>query len=135
MNDLHITTAVLGVGLAAGILFLLRRDHLYLRDGLFWIAVAMASIAFGVWPSLVDALGQIAGVAYPPTLLLIVGGVILTIRALFADIAVTALRRDLRRLNQKIALIEVAGNEAKNGDRGQGTGAGSTGKAAVALPE
>lgn len=118
MTETRVTSAVLGIGLAAIILFLLRRDHIYLRDALFWIGVALASIAFGLWPWLVDVLGGFAGVAYPPTLLMIVGGCVLAVRALFSDIAMTALRRDLRRLNQRIAMMEISAPEARSDPSG-----------------
>ena len=48
-----------------------------------------------------------AGVAYPPALILAVVCVVLTIKALLADIAQTQLRRDVRRLNQRVALMDA----------------------------
>ncbi len=106
MKDYYLVVAVLGVGLALTILTLIRRDHIQLRQGLFWIAVAAASLVFGVWPGLIDRLSQAAGIAYSPALLFLVAIVVLILRALFTDIALTQIRRDLRRLNQRIALSE-----------------------------
>ena len=37
MRDYHLTVLVIGFGLAYGILHLVRRDHLYIRQGVFWI--------------------------------------------------------------------------------------------------
>ena len=99
--------AAIGLLLAVLILILLRRDQLYLRDATFWLATALVSIAFAFFPSLVDLLGGMAGVAYPPALILAVVCVVLTIKALLADIAQTQLRRDVRRLNQRVALIDA----------------------------
>ena len=99
--------AAIGLLLAVLILILLRRDQLYLRDATFWLATAMVSIAFAFFPSLVDLLGGMAGVAYPPALILAVVCVVLTIKALLADIAQTQLRRDVRRLNQRVALMDA----------------------------
>lgn len=99
--------AAIGLLLAVLILILLRRDQLYLRDATFWLATAMVSIAFAFFPSLVDLLGGMAGVAYPPALILAVVCVVLTIKALLADIAQTQLRRDVRRLNQRVALLDA----------------------------
>lgn len=89
------------------ILYLLRRDYLYLRDALFWLFTSAVSIAFAIAPSLVDAIGVTAGVAYPPALVLALVCVVLTIKALLSDIALTQLRRDVRRLNQRIALVDA----------------------------
>jgi hypothetical protein len=37
MPALQFTTSLIGLGLAVLILVLLRRDHLYIHHGLFWI--------------------------------------------------------------------------------------------------
>jgi hypothetical protein len=119
MKSYQITVLIMGIGLAAGILLLVRRDHIYIRQGLFWIFIALVSLVFGIWPSLIDAVGRALGVAYPPTLLLLVAIIVLVMKALLGDIALTKVRRDLRRLNQRMALIEAevpvlhAGREAR----------------------
>jgi len=106
MKDLHVLMGALGVGLGVAILLLVRRDHLYIRHGLFWMAVALGSVVLGVWPNLVDRIGQVTGVAYPPALLLLLAIMMLIIRAVIVDIAFTRLRREVRLLNQRIALME-----------------------------
>lgn len=107
MKDYHITVLFAGFGLAGAILYLVRRDHLYIRQGIFWIVAALTSLAFAIWPYLIDTLGNLLGIAYPPTLLFLAAILVLVVKALFSDIAVTQLRRDLRRLNQRIALLEA----------------------------
>jgi hypothetical protein len=107
MKDYHLTVLVIGFGLAYGILYLVRRDHLYIRQGVFWIGIALLSLALAIWPYLIDRLGGALGIAYPPTLLFLVAIVVLVVKALLGDIALTKMRRDLRRLNQRIALLET----------------------------
>jgi len=46
-------------------------------------------------------------VGYPPILLLLVAIVALVVKALLGDIAMTRLKRDLRRLNQRVAMLEA----------------------------
>jgi hypothetical protein len=121
MKDYYLTVLVIGFGLAGVILFLVRRDHIYIRQGVFWIFVAVMSTLFGVWPTLVDVVGAALGVAYPPTLLLLVAIVVLIVKALYADIALTKVRRDLRRLNQRIALLETGELHARSDDDGEVT--------------
>ena len=106
MKSYHLVVLVMGIGLAIGILHLVRRDHIYIRQAVFWIAIAFVSFLFGIWPYLIDTLGVALGIAYPPTLLLLVAIVVLIVKALLGDIAFTQVRRDLRRLNQRIALLE-----------------------------
>ena len=102
-----ISAAIVGIALAAFILLLLRRDQLYLRDAMFWLCTAVISIAFSIVPKLVDWLGLVAGVAYPPALILALVSCVLIVKSLLADIALTELRREVRRLNQRVALIDA----------------------------
>jgi hypothetical protein len=116
MTDFHLVAALLGIGLALAILFLVRRDHLHIREGLFWIGVALVSLSLGIWPGMVDTLGATVGVAYPPAFLFLLAILVLLLRALLTDIAMTRLKRDLRRLNQRVALGELD----DPGERGNG---------------
>jgi hypothetical protein len=116
MKTYYLVSLLIGIGLAIGILYLVRRDHLYIRQGFFWIVVAAASLLFGIWPSLIDFIGVALGIAYPPTLLLLAAIVALVVKSLLGDIALTRVSRDLRRLNQRIALLE-AEHPAQDPDR------------------
>lgn len=107
MASLQITTALLGIGLAVLILYLIRRDHLYLMHGLFWVVVAAAAAVLGAWPGLIDRLASWTGFSYPPALLLLLACMVLIIKALHADMVNTRIERDVRRMNQRLALLEA----------------------------
>lgn len=107
MSNLHLTTALLGLGLAVVILWLLRRDHLQVVHGLFWLMVAAFAALLGVWPGLIDKLAVVAGISYPPALLFLAAAMVLLIKALHADIVNTRMEREVRRLNQRLALFEL----------------------------
>lgn len=107
MSAIQITTALLGLGLAGLILTLLRRDHLYVSHGLFWLAVAFAAALLGLWPRLLDIVAGWVGINYPPAALFLLVAVVLFVKALYSDMATTRLMRDLRRLNQRVAMLEL----------------------------
>ncbi|MEJ8293840.1 DUF2304 domain-containing protein [Delftia tsuruhatensis] len=107
MASLQVTTTFMGVGLAALILYLIRRDHLYLMHGLFWVVVAVAAVVLGVWPGLVDRIAAVLGISYPPAILLLLACVVLFLKALHADMMNTRIERDVRRLNQRLAMLEA----------------------------
>lgn len=107
MANLQITTSLLGIGLAVFILYLLRRDHLHLAHGLFWILLAAAAAVLGLWPGLINLVAGTLGIAYPPALLLLLGVLLLIIKALHSDIQNTQLNCAVRRLNQRVAMLEV----------------------------
>lgn len=98
---------LLGTGLAILILYLIRRDHLYLMHGLFWVVVAAAAAVLGAWPGLVDKIGYAVGISYPPALLLLFSSIVLFIKALHSDMVNTRIERDVRRLNQRLAMLEA----------------------------
>ena len=61
----------------------------------------------GAWPGLIDRLAMVMGVVYPPTLLLLLVSMVLLIKALHSDMVNTRIERDVRRLNQRLALLEA----------------------------
>ena len=107
MAPMQVTTAFLGISLAVLILYLIRRDHLYLMHGLFWALVAAATAVLGAWPGLIDWLAAWTGFRYPPALLLLLACMVLLVKALHADMVNTRIERDVRRLNQRLALFEA----------------------------
>ena len=114
MTSLNFTTAMLGLGLAAAILWLLRRDHLHLSHGLFWLVVAVVAAALGVWPGLIDKAAALTGIVYPPALLLLISVVMLLLKILHTDILNTRIERQVKRLNQRLAIYELEQQEYKS---------------------
>lgn len=102
----QITSAVLGVGLAGAILFLVRRDHLHGPYAVWWFAVAAATFVLGVFPGVVVWLGRETGIGYAPVLPIIIGLSLVLIRLLKLDIDRSKHERKMRRLTQKLAILE-----------------------------
>lgn len=117
MVSLQFTTTLLGAGLAGVILVLVRRDHLHLSHGAFWIVVAAVAVLLGMWPALLDRVATIAGISYPPTFLLLGAIIILFVKSLYADIASTRVERQVRRLNQRLAIYESEVRTDREGER------------------
>ncbi len=101
-----ITSAILGVGLAGAILFLVRRDHLHGPYAVWWLAVAAATFVLGVFPGVVVWLGHVTGIGYAPVLPIIVALSLVLIRMLKLDIDRSRQERRMRRLTQKLAILE-----------------------------
>lgn len=107
MPNLQITTSMLGLGLALLIMVLLRKDHLYIRHAIFWIFIATSAAVLGLWPRLIDKVSTLVGISYPPAALLLFTCMVLFVKSLHSDINHTRLERDIRRLNQRLAMIEL----------------------------
>ena len=103
----QITAAVLGVGTALVILWLVRRDRLHGLYALWWLTVAAGALVIGLFPRSVDWLGTLFGVNYPPMLLVLIVLAAVILKLLAIDIGVTRRERRVRRLMQKIAILEL----------------------------
>lgn len=103
----YFTSVGLGVVLALGILWLVRRDRLHGSYALWWLLIAAGALLIGFWPGLVDWIGVKLGVAYPPMLLAMVAIIAVLLKLLGVDIDVTRRERRVRRLVQKMAILEL----------------------------
>jgi len=103
----YLTSALLGILIAGGILLLVRRDHLHGNFAVWWLAFASAALLLGLVPGSVDWLGRTFGVAYPPMLVAALGLSALLLKLLVLDIDVTRRERRVRRLLQKVAILEA----------------------------
>lgn len=102
----QITSAILGVVIAGAILFLVRRDHLHGPYALWWLGVAAATFVLGVFPKVVAWLGRETGIVYAPVLPIIIAVALILIRMLKLDIDRSRQERQMRRLTQKLAILE-----------------------------
>ena len=119
------TSAVLGLLIAGVILMLVRRDYLHTRYSLWWLLIAVAVLILGFFPGLIDMVGSPFGVHYPPILLVIICLGLMLIKMLTMDLERSRHERELRRLAQRLALLE----------RNQDLGAGAQNDTVVNLPE
>jgi len=112
----QITAGIISVLLAGAILYLVRRDHLHGSYALWWLAVAVVILLLGVFPPVIDWLGRVTGISYPPVLPIIVGIGMILIRMLKMDIDRSQQERRLRRLTQKLAILEQEIAAARRAD-------------------
>ncbi len=106
MLDAQITAAILGIGLAGAIFYLVRRDHLHGPFAAWWLMVAAATLVLGMFPSVVVWLGKLSGINYAPVLPIIIGLSMVLLRLLKLDIDRSRNERQMRRLTQKLAILE-----------------------------
>lgn len=102
----QITAALIGLALAGSILYLVRRDHLHGPYALWWLIVAAATLVLGFVPRSIDWLAHLTGIAYPPVLPILIGLSLILLRLLQLDIERSRQERQIRRLNQKLAILE-----------------------------
>lgn len=101
------TSALIGVLIAGTIFFLVRRDRLHGPYAAWWLIVAVTVVVAGVFPELFDKIAPFFGVAYPPTLALVLGMGLLLIKMLTMDLERSWQERRLRRMAQRLAMLEA----------------------------
>ena len=103
----QITSALLGLTIAFGILFLVRRDHLHGPYAVWWLGVAVIAMLLGLFPQITNWLAIRTGVGYPPILAIVLGFGLLLIKMLTMDLERSRQERQIRRLAQRLALLEA----------------------------
>jgi hypothetical protein len=101
-----VITSIIGIVTAFIIVILIRRDHLHVRYGLWWMAAAITFSLLGLFPAFFDSFAKYVGIAYPPVLALTIGAVILVVKILVMDLERSRNAIRLQRLTQRIALLE-----------------------------
>ncbi len=99
-------SASIGLFVAATILFLIRRDKLHVRHGVFWLFLGIAFAGLGFAPPIVDWLAKWLGVGYPPVLAIVAIIAVLVIKILLMDIDQARLEVQQQRLIQRLAILE-----------------------------
>lgn len=100
-------SAVIGLLVGSSIIYFIRKDRLLVRHGMGWIFVASGLILLGLFPGLIDRAAQWVGVAYPPTLAMVLGFAALILKALIADIEASRHEVRVTRLVQRVAMLEA----------------------------
>jgi hypothetical protein len=99
-------TGAIGIVTAATIVILIRRDHLHVRYGLWWMMVALVFALLGIVPWLFDEIAGFLGIAYAPVLALTLAIVALLLKILVMDLERSRTQTRLNRMLQRIGLLE-----------------------------
>lgn len=106
LNLLRVVLALLGLGIGFLMVYLVRRERLHGNYAAWWISVSTCVIVFGMFPRVIDWIGALLGVRYPPILLVVVALLLVLVKLLTNDLDRTRHKRKLRYLAQRIAILE-----------------------------
>lgn len=107
MISYNVTTAILGISAALTLFYLIRRHSIYVRHTIWWLGTCAAILVFSIFPKLSDVIVQATGVSYPPALFFFAAILLLFIKNLFMDIDRSKQEVRIRRLIQRLALVEA----------------------------
>jgi hypothetical protein len=106
MMSYRITSMVIGLFIAVTIIFLVRKDYIHVRHTIWWLVVAACSVIVGFFPETVDLVARWFVVNYPPTFFFSVGFAAMLIKILRMDIEFSRQEREIKRLTQRLAILE-----------------------------
>lgn len=119
MLSYQITSAVIGLVVAAFIIWLVRKDHLHGKYALWWLAVAVAFAVLGLSPRVIDSVALKLGISYSPILIVIFGFVFIVIKMLTMDVERSKNQVKLYRLAQRMAIYEAELEELRKSQSSQ----------------
>lgn len=114
-----LTIFIIGALLSISILYLVRKGKLHGPYATWWLMVAVIAIVLSSFPKIIDWVALHVGITYPPTLLLVLAISLILIRMLTMDLALSRKEQKIRRLTQRLAMLE-AGLEASEKDKSPG---------------
>jgi hypothetical protein len=115
------TSLIIGLALASTILWLVRRSHLHGPYALWWVGIAVVVVGLGFFPGWFDLVGGYLGVSYPPILAVVLGFSLLLLKMLTMDLERSRQERKLRRLAQRLAILEAELKAATQQSPGRAT--------------
>lgn len=105
------TSSVIGVVVAIIIIVLMRRGRLHGPYALWWLSGAAVFVLLGLFPSVIDKIGRELGINYPPILAVLLGFILIMIKVLLLDLERSRQEVAIRRLVQRVALLQTKLNE------------------------
>lgn len=106
MISYQLTSTLIGLAIAGTILFLVRRDQMHGPYAWWWLSVAAIIVVLGFFPTLFDRIALLMGVSYPPILAVVLGVGLILIKMLTMDLERSRQERKIRRLAQRLAILE-----------------------------
>lgn len=116
MITYQLTSTFIGLVIAVSILFLVRRDHMHGPYAVWWLCMAAIALLLGLFPQVIDRLAGYFGVRYPPVLALVLGLGLILIKMATMDLERSRQERKIRRLAQRLAMLEARPPPSTNPD-------------------
>ena len=100
---------IIALVVVIGILYivsLIRRNRLELKYALSWLIIAVLVLVLDGFPGLMENLAELLGIASPVNMMFFLGFLFSLVIILTLTVAVSIAAGSVKRLNQKIALME-----------------------------
>lgn len=99
------------------ILFSIRKNKLDIANSFIWIVFCVIILVLSIWPTSLDWLATLLGIAYPPTLFLTIAIAILSIMIFVQSKKIEDLRKKTIDLCQELSIVKNNQKNAQNKSR------------------
>ena len=106
MSSVNLISALIGAVLSISIVYLTRRDQISPLVAARWLAIAILVLIVGFFPGIVDKVGLMLGIGYPPIIPLLIGLGAALVKILLMDIERQKMIVKLDRVVQRLAILE-----------------------------
>ena len=113
MNRLLLLSVIATGLLLVVVVYLIRTRRLHERFALIWLAGAIGIAVLAVWGSALNAIADWAGIAYPPNVLVVVGGGFVLWVLLHSAVVMTRVVKQNTQLAQRVAMLETEIDDLK----------------------
>ena len=96
------------------ILLSIRKNKLDIANSFIWIVFCVIILILSIWPTSLDWLAELLGIAYPPALFLTVAVIILSIMIFIQSKKIEDLRKKVIDLGQELSIIKSNQKNTKN---------------------
>ena len=103
---LEIFLIFISVCVSCYILYLVKRNLIYLPYTLFWLTVSLIVLILGIFPSINIRIASFLGIEYYPILPVLGAILLLFIKNLYQDIELSKKEQKIRRLIQEIGILK-----------------------------
>lgn len=100
---------IIAVIVCVGIVYiinLIRKNRLELKYALSWIAVAIMVLILDCFPAMMENMAEVLGITSPVNMMFFIGFLFSLVIILTLTVAVSIAAGSVKRLNQKIALLD-----------------------------
>lgn len=108
MQSIQVISIVFSLAVFFGVADLIRRNMLKEQYALLWLFSSVTLLLLSIWRNLLDRVAQVAGIAYPPSLLFLAAFLFLLLIVLHFSVVISKLSEKNKKLAQEIALLKAA---------------------------
>ncbi|MCP4683154.1 MAG: DUF2304 domain-containing protein [Desulfobacterales bacterium] len=116
MTTYNIATTIIGILIFLIIFKLVRRAILQEKYSLTWSMIGIIAVVLGIFPGIVDWIGKLTGIHYPPVLLMVMAVGALLILNLYLFIFSSQNEVRIKKLLQQVAVLEKLVDELMDKD-------------------